>query len=85
MADIEKLKQLLNDNHEFPCRYTFKFIVPKGELDRLRAIVEPAELSEKPSKKGNYVSLTVTKVCTSSDVVLSVYHSVKVIKGIISL
>jgi len=85
MSDIEKLKDLLNNNHEFPCRYTFKFIVPHHEIDRLRSIVGPAELSERPSKKGNYISLTVVKLCYSSDEVLNVYHSVKVIKGVVSL
>ena len=85
MTDLEKLKDLLNDTHEFPCEYIFKFIVPKAQLGHLRGIVEPAELSERPSKNGNYVSLTVVKYCYSCDEVLNVYHEVKVVKGIVSL
>lgn len=85
MADLEKLKDLLNHNHEFPCEFTFKFIVPKGELEVLRKIVDPAQLNERPSKNGNYTSLTVTKHCRTCDEVLNVYHAVKFVKGIVSL
>ena len=85
MSDLEKLKDLLNDTHDFPCHYTFKFIVPKEEIEALRKLVAPAEFTEKPSKKGNYISLTVVKHCITCDEVLSVYHSVKVIEGIVSL
>lgn len=82
----QKMKALLDDVHQWPCVYTFKFIVPIAEVAKVGLFVgEDAEVNSKPSKKGNYISLTIKKRCQSSDEVLAIYERVSGTKGIISL
>ena len=83
--DLEKFKALLDDTHEYPSSYTFKFIVPTDQIKVLREIMGDAPYEEKPSRKGNYVSYTATKKVGSSQEILDIYANVSTIPGILSL
>ncbi len=83
--DAEKFKQLLDGHHDWPCTYTFKFVIPKGKLSELREVFERDEFHTKDSKKGNYISVTINKYVISSSEVMSLYEECSEITGLISL
>ena len=82
---LEKLKHLLEENHNWPDEFVFKFIVPFTSVDLLSAILSPTPVQKKASRTGKYVSVTCRKMVASSEEVLAIYEEVSKIKGIISL
>ena len=91
MADssekYEKLKELMDENPKWPRVYIYKFIVRNlsGKVAEVKQHFESAEMSEKLSKNGNFVSITVKEMVTSSDYVIQKYKSMENINGLISL
>ena len=81
----ERFRAVLEETHEWPTMYTFKFIVPSDKVDKIKKILKSDEVITRPSKKGNYLSLTCTKNMKSSDEIITIYRKVSDIKGIISL
>ncbi|MEM1127514.1 MAG: DUF493 family protein [Bacteroidota bacterium] len=81
----ERFQGLLDDQNEWPAEYLFKFIAPLNGLDTLTDILQPGDLTVRPSRKGNYVSVTARREMTSSEAVVAVYKSVAVVDGLISL
>lgn len=83
--DNQKFRELLDESYQWPDYYEFKFIVKTDDkyliLDKLAGFT----LSETPSKKGNYTSVSARKLMKSTQEVLDVYEAVSTIKGIISL
>ena len=51
---LEKLKHLLEENHNWHDEFVFKFIVPFTSVDLLSAILSPL-CSKKASRTGKYV------------------------------
>ncbi len=82
---IESFKSALNDNHEWPCYYTFKFIVPVDKTEEVLGLFADDPVSERPSKSGRYISYTMEMHVESADHVLSLYNRVSHIKGVITL
>lgn len=83
--DKEKFKNLLDEQHTWPCEYTFKFIVPIDKEPELEKVLEGHNISKKNSTKGNYLSVTSKKVMDSSSEVMDTYDNASQIKGVISL
>ncbi|TNF27196.1 MAG: DUF493 domain-containing protein, partial [Deltaproteobacteria bacterium] len=81
---FDKMKSLLEDQHDFPCTYTFKFVVPADKIETLENLVKEGSQSKRPSSSGKYVSLTIVMEVSSSDHVIEVYERVQVIDGLIS-
>lgn len=80
----ERLKELLDSEHQWPTRYTFKFIVSAERLGEVVEVLgEGVEVKE--SKGGKYVSVTLHAHMESSDAVIDIYQRVSVIEGVISL
>lgn len=82
---LSKLKAVLDETVEWPSDYVFKFIVPVSEQESLIALIGEGDISVRPSKKGNYMSVTVKKLLQSSEDVITIYLRVSSVKGIISL
>jgi uncharacterized protein len=82
---FDKMKSLLEDQHDFPCTYTFKFVVPADKIETLENLVKEGSQSKRPSSSGKYISLTIVMEVSSSDHVIEVYERVQVIDGLISL
>jgi uncharacterized protein len=81
-----RLIQLLDEHHQWPCLYTFKFIVPANKGDELRALVPDSQGVEiRPSSGGRYSSYTFHCAMGSAREVLSVYAKVSGIEGLLSL
>ena len=87
--DIERMKASLDQNHEWPSIYMFKFIVPSDneKIAQVEALfnTDTAELKMNQSKNGKYTSITAKEVMTSADEVLECYSKAKNIEGLISL
>ncbi len=81
----EKFKETLEMTHEFPTKYTFKFVVKKESRSLLLELLELEEFIEKDSAKGNYLSLSFSITAISSDCIINVYQKASTIKGIILL
>ena len=82
---VQKAKELLENQYEFPCEYMFKFIVPKDQETEIRSMFPDSDVKIRPSKNGNYLSLTVSIEVSSSDLVLAIYEKASKIKGLIAL
>ncbi len=81
----EKFKELLDQEHDFPTQYTFKFIVPHTQQKSVERLFPNETINLKASRKGNYISLSVTMTIESSDLVIAIYEKASEIKGLISL
>jgi len=82
---MAKLKSLLEEESEWPLKYTFKFIVPSDKIVTLRDKINASTYEEKPSKTGKYVSFTYIFEAKNADEILAIYNKVSDIEGIISL
>ena len=84
-----KFRELLEQNYTWPALYMFKFICPADNeaIARLQRPFDPevAELSLRPSSKGNYVSFTAKELMMSVDAVIERYEQARGIPGLISL
>ncbi len=83
----ELRKKLEETVTTFPYVYMFKFII-KAE-NRTIAMVEAifdndAEIIQKESAKGNYLSITVKQVVMSVDEIIGIYEQAAKIEGVMS-
>lgn len=83
--DNQKFKELLDESYQWHDYYEFKFIVKTDDKHLILDKLDGFTLSETPSKKGNYISVSARKLMKSTQEVLDVYEAVSTIKGIISL
>jgi hypothetical protein len=83
--DLNKFKELLESEHQWPGSYTFKFIVLQADLAALSLLFPAAPPLLRPSTKGKYVGATYTVSLTGSEEVLAIYELASRIKGIIAL
>jgi putative lipoic acid-binding regulatory protein len=93
MADKEdfykKLRITLDETTQFPSKYLYKFIIPNDDL-KLNIIKDVfnyggAVIDTKFSKTGKFISVSILIEMQSSDEIISKYHEVGHIKGLISL
>jgi putative lipoic acid-binding regulatory protein len=84
----ELRKKLEESINSFPYIYMFKFIIKSD--NRTMAMVEvifddDADIIQKQSAKGNYISITVKQVVMSVDEIIDIYEKAAAIDGVISL
>lgn len=87
-SKLQQMKDLLDETHEWPSDYVFKFIFEDNvetEQKILDAIPNYTHLEIKPSRQKKYKSLRITQRVKSADEVLEVYQRVQKIKHVISL
>jgi putative lipoic acid-binding regulatory protein len=81
-------KKLEESITSFPYIYMFKFIIKAD--NKTMALVEvifddDADIIQKQSTKGNYISITVKQVVMSIDEIISIYEKAAEIEGVMSL
>ncbi len=81
----EEFKKKLDDIHNFPSLYMFKFIVTGDKKQEVEKLFPKAKLNFKPSSKGKYVSVTASVMMPSSERVIEIYKQAQQIEGIIAL
>ena len=82
---MKAFKRLLEEEHEWPGPYSFKFIVPSDQIDRVSQLLPDVEMTTRFSGKGKYTSVSFSLHCESADAVIDIYVKVKNIPGIMSL
>lgn len=83
---FKKMHELLTQEYEWPNQYMFKFIAPVDKVAAVTALFNDGfKTSNKPSKKGNYISITAVGEVESPDMVIKVYQAAGAIAGVISL
>ena len=86
MNDRSKFQELLDDHYTWPTDYTFKFIVKTDQVSEVMNYFDQnVKVDKRPSKKGNYISISITKNVASSDEIISIYQKLESVKGIIKL
>lgn len=80
-----RFKELLDEQNDWPARYTFKFIAPSSQLDELKAVFGDHPVRVRASSKGNYKSVTAHLRMESSDDVIDIYVEASEVEGVISL
>lgn len=83
--DLAGLKSALDNAVEWPDVYTFKFIVPRAQVNHLVALIDGHRFSQRESSGGRFVAVTMEAMMTSSDDVVAMYERVSVIEGIMAL
>lgn len=74
------------DEFSYPTSFLFKFIFPIEQLEEVKSIFQKDEKFEyRPSKQGNYLSLTCNAAVQSTEEIISIYKKAAEIKGVISL
>jgi putative lipoic acid-binding regulatory protein len=82
---FENFKIQLDQYYAWPALYTFKFIVPAGKEPELKVLFPNHTSTERPSKNGNYTSITFDMMAPNSDAVIEFYKIASKIEGIIAL
>lgn len=81
-----RLLELLDTAHQWPCIYSFKFIVPSVRGKELESLIPEAEQVEaRPSSGGKYTAYTFHCAMGSGREVMTVYSRVRGISGLVSL
>lgn len=83
--DIESFREKLEDQHQFPGKYTFKFIVPHEKRDEIVQVLPLSDIKYRDSSNMKYVSVTAVAEMASSQEVLDVYMDANQIEGCIAL
>lgn len=83
------LKTKLDENHNFPEDYVFKFIIP-GNSEKITEILRVFDgmkytLSNRDSKNGKYTSLTINAFVMDSAQVIDLYKKVAEVEGVMML
>lgn len=84
----ELRKKLEESIVSFPYIYMFKFIIKAD--NKTMALVEvifddDADIIQKQSTKGNFISITVKQVVMNVDEIISIYEKAAEIEGVMSL
>ena len=83
-----RMRAQLNDTHQWPCDFMFKFIVPRGNENEaaLRAIFGfKSKMKMRESSTGKYKSFTILDSVKSADEVFNRYEAASKIPGVIAL
>lgn len=81
----ESLREKLDQHYSWPSLYIFKFIVPSEKVEEVKQLFPKHEASEKNSKNGNYISLTLQMMMPGSEAVIDVYTLAARVEGLIAL
>ena len=85
----KSLKEKLENNHDFPEDYLFKFIIPTDEakLTEIYKVFDGIKftLGNRESKNGKYTACNINAFVLDADQVVRIYQEVAVIENVILL
>jgi len=84
-SDNKSFKDKLEQTHQWPSLFMFKFIVPNDKVEQVKNLFPKNILKEKPSKTGKYISVTAEVMVSSSDQVIQIYEDASKVDGLIAL
>tara|TARA_B100001248_G_scaffold59027_1_gene40133 strand:+ start:29182 stop:29433 length:252 start_codon:yes stop_codon:yes gene_type:complete len=77
--------ELLQEQHQWPTDYLFKFVVPKKNVAAFCQALDLQDFEAKESSGGKYQSLTFRWKMHTAEEVVKVYQKAAGIEGVISL
>ncbi|AZB28768.1 MULTISPECIES: DUF493 family protein [Chryseobacterium] len=85
----KSLKEKLENNHDFPEDYLFKFIIPTDDakLTEIYKVFDGIKftLGNRESKNGKYTACNINAFVLDADQVVRIYQEVAKIEGVILL
>jgi len=85
----KSLKEKLENQHDFPEDYLFKFIIPtdQARLTEIYKVFDDIKftLGNRESKNGKYTACNVNAFVLDADQVIKIYQEVAKIEGVILL
>ncbi|MEG1589606.1 MULTISPECIES: DUF493 family protein [Chryseobacterium] len=85
----KSLKEKLENNHDFPEDYLFKFIIPTDEakLTEIYKVFDGIKftLGNRESKNGKYTACNINAFVLDADQVVRIYQEVAIIENVILL
>lgn len=81
----EQFKQVLDEHHQWPCPYIYKFIMPAENIALFKELFPEEKIEIRQSRTGKYTSVTMVSTMCSSDEVLSIYEKASQVPGLMSL
>ncbi len=81
----EQFKAQLDQEHQWPGVYLFKFIVPEAGQEQVMALFPPDKVTVKTSANGNYRSISAKLMMDSSEQVMKIYEQAYLIEGVLAL
>ena len=82
---LDSFRSSLDANHEWPCLFTFKFIVPKDQIVIVLGLFADDPVSSRESSTGRFTSFTIDMHVHSADEVIAIYQRVAQVPGVLSL
>jgi uncharacterized protein len=85
----KSLKEKLEEHHNFPEEYLFKFIVP-SDSEKITEILKVFDglqytLANRESTKGKYTAVTIQCFVLDADHVIRIYKKVAIIENVMML
>ncbi len=85
MSVTERLKKLLEERHEGPFVYHFKFVMPLSSVEEFSRMIPGIETKTRLSSNSKYISISFDFNTENAQEVVDIYHRVQAIPGILSL
>jgi uncharacterized protein len=82
---VNSFREKLDQHYAWPALYIFKFIVPQGKEQEVKALFPLHETTERASSQGKYTSVTAQIMMPSSEAVIAIYRKAAAIEGLIAL
>jgi putative lipoic acid-binding regulatory protein len=87
-SDFDGLRKQLDEHHDWPSEYMFKFIAP-NLADQVEAVLSvfptDVRVDRRESGGGKYIALTIREVMDNAEGVFDRYRAVHAIGGIFAL
>lgn len=84
-GNLDSFRSALDANHDWPCHYTFKFIVPKAQTATVLELFADDPVQANESSSGRFMAYTMEIYVHSCDEVIALYQRVAAVPGVISL
>tara|TARA_B100000686_G_scaffold321042_1_gene373322 strand:+ start:528 stop:785 length:258 start_codon:yes stop_codon:yes gene_type:complete len=85
MSNINDFRSAIDEEYDFPAEYSFKFIIKAESKLKILSLLPKSKVTERLSKNGTYVSVTLTQKMNNSEEIVYIYEKASKIKGVISL
>ena len=86
--NINKFRELLSENKEWPLLYYFKFIIHNNQenLDRVKELfADPSTITYKTSKDIKFISLSCKQLMPDPESIIAIYEKAGLVDGLIAL
>lgn len=82
--DLTGLRSALDQTVEWPSVYTFKFIVPRAQLNHLLALFDGHRFQQRESSGGRFIGVTFDAMMTSTEDVIAIYQRASIVDGVMA-